>query len=277
MQQNVRFQRFLYCSPVGLNVLVPTTAETDFAENIYFFAVLGKANRFGIETHMSEWSEFTSALLAFFVLHSVPVRPAVKSRIVSLTSGRFFTFAYSCVSLLALGWLIVASSRAPYVEIWPPAPWQHVAALVLMLCVCVIIAFALGRPNPFSFGGSSETGFDPSRAGIVHLHRHPLLLAFFLWASAHLLPNGDLAHVILFGLFAGFSLLGMKLINRRTRRQIGSKQYEALLMSVQQAPLLRSFALDHPLIRTLTGFDLFIVLVLLHPLVIGVSPLAVLY
>lgn len=225
---------------------------------------------------MNEWNEFVAALLAFFLLHSLPVRPAVKAWIVGLIGARLFTLAYSCVSIAALGWLIVAASRAPYVELWAPAPWQHLAALVIMFCVSLIVAFALGRPNPFSFGGSSAVDFDPSRAGIVGLHRHPLLLAFFLWASAHLLPNGDLAHGILFGLFAGFSLLGMKLIDRRTRRRLGTKDYQALLMSVRQAGLLRGFADDHVLIRSAAGVGLFIGLVLLHPAVIGVSPLAAL-
>jgi len=225
---------------------------------------------------MSEWSEIASALLAFFVLHSVPVRPAVKSRIVSSIGARSFTLAYSSVSILALGWLIVAASRAPYVELWAPAPWQHVAALVIMLCVCLIVAFAIGRPNPFSFGGNSRTDFDPAYAGIVRLHRHPLLLAFFLWACAHLLPNGDLAHVILFGLFAGFSLIGMKLIDQRTRRRFGAEKYQALLKSVQQSGLLRGFEQDHLLIRTAAGVGLSIVLVLLHPVLFDVSPLAAL-
>lgn len=71
---------------------------------------------------MSEWSEFTAALLAFFVLHSVPLRPAVKSRIVSVIGARPFTLAYSLVSIVALGWLIIAASRAPYIELWLPAP-----------------------------------------------------------------------------------------------------------------------------------------------------------
>lgn len=223
---------------------------------------------------MSNWSEFISALLAFFVLHSVPVRPAVKSRIVVLVGARSFTIVYSCVSIVALGWLIAAASSAPYVELWPPAPWQQVAALVLMFGVCIIIAFALARPNPFSFGGSSKAVFDPVHAGIVRLHRHPLLLAFFLWAGAHLLPNGDLAHVILFGLFAGFSLIGMKLIDRRTRRRLGASQFESLLTSMRRTSPLRSFAQDRVFIRTLAGVGLFVMLLVLHPLVIGVSPLA---
>jgi uncharacterized membrane protein len=226
---------------------------------------------------MTEWSEFTAALLVFFVLHSAPLRPSVKSGIVNVIGARPFTLAYSLVSIFALGWVIVAASRAPYVEFWPPAPWQHVAALIIMLGVCLIVAFTLARPNPFSFGGSSRTDFDSARAGIVGLHRHPLLLAFFLWACAHLLPNGDLAHVILFGLFAGFSLIGMKLIDRRTRRLLGAPEYQALRKSVQQAALLQGFAQDHVLIRVVAGVALFIVLVLLHPLLIGVSPLAALY
>lgn len=223
---------------------------------------------------MNEWSEFASALLVFFVLHSIPVRPAVKSRIVKATSAVGFTVIYSCVSIVALGWLIAAASRAPYVELWPPAPWQQLAALVLMFGVCIIVAFALVRPNPFSFGGSSNFTFDPARAGIVRLHRHPLLLAFFLWASAHLLPNGDLAHVILFGLFAGFSLIGMKLIDRRARRQLGASQFESLLTSMRQTSPRHSFAQDNVLIRAMAGAGLFFALLVLHPLVIGVSPLA---
>ncbi|MEM5494557.1 NnrU family protein [Hoeflea sp. AS16] len=226
---------------------------------------------------MNDWSEFTLALVAFFLLHSLPVRPAVKARIVSLTGAKLFTLLYSCVSILALGWLIVAAYRAPYVEIWPPAAWQHMAALIVMFGVCLIVAFTLARPNPFSFGGSSGTEFDPAHAGIVRLHRHPLLLAFFLWASVHLLPNGDLAHVILFGLFAGFSLIGMKLVDRRTRRKLGADEFEALRASMQQAPLLGSFARDHVLIRATAGIALFVCFVVLHPLVIGVSPMAALY
>ncbi|MDF1606894.1 NnrU family protein [Hoeflea sp. YIM 152468] len=225
---------------------------------------------------MNQWSEFAAALLAFFILHSLPIRPAVKTRIVSLIGARLFTLVYSCVSIAALGWLIVAASRAPYVELWAPAPWQHLAALIIMLGVSLIVAFTLGRPNPFSFGGSSTAAFDPAHAGIVRLHRHPLLLAFFLWAGAHLLPNGDLAHAILFGLFAGFSLIGMKLIDRRTRRRLDPQQYEALLKSVQKSGLLQGFAQDQVRIRIAAGVGLFVGLVLLHPVVIGDSPLAAL-
>ena len=229
------------------------------------------------EALLGEWTEFSGALLAFFALHSIPVRPAIKSRIVDLVGARPFTLIYSCISLLALGWLIVAASRAPYIELWSPAPWQNWVALVTMLAVCMIVAFALARPNPFSFGGAPGVRFDPERAGIVRPNRHPLLLAFFLWAAAHMLPNGDLAHVILFGLFAGFSLLGMKLINRRKQRQLGEMAYDDQLRAVRQTPVIGSFAQDRVMIRTIAGIGILVLLVVLHPAIIGVSPLAGLY
>lgn len=223
---------------------------------------------------MAEWSEFAAAFLAFFMLHSVPLRPRIKSRIVSLTGPGLFTLVYSCVSILALSWLVVAASRAPYVELWEPARWQYGTALIVMFAVSLIIAFSVGRPNPFSFGGSSRKGFEAAYAGIVRLHRHPMLLALFLWAGAHLLPNGDLAHVILFGLFAGFSLLGMKLIDRRTRRRLGVAEYKMLLGSMRRSTLVDSFAKTRVITRIAVGVSLYLTLLLLHPLIIGVSPLA---
>ena len=43
--------------------------------------------------------------------------------------------------------------------------------------------------------------------------RHPMLLAIVIWASAHLLVNGDLASVILFGGMALWAVIEMLVIN----------------------------------------------------------------
>ena len=115
-----------------------------------------------------------------------------------------FTLAYSALSLAVLTWVIGAAGRAPYVPLWQWAPWQNHVVLVVMALVCLLLALSIGRPNPFSFGGARNQDFDPHVPGIIRLHRHPLLLALGLWAFAHTLPNGDLAHVILFGVFGVF-------------------------------------------------------------------------
>jgi uncharacterized membrane protein len=50
---------------------------------------------------------------------------------------------------------------------------------------------------------------------IKRFTRHSMLWAFTLWASAHLVANGDLASVMLFGTFAGYSLFAMISQNAR--------------------------------------------------------------
>lgn len=214
------------------------------------------------------------ALAVFFVLHAVPVRPAVKSRIVGRFGARTFSIAYSIVSVLALAWLIVSAGRAPYVEIWQPAPWQSAVTLAAMLLACIVFALSIGRPNPFSFGGFRKSSFDPTQAGIVRLHRHPLLVALLLWSGSHVLPNGNLAHLVMFGIFAAFTLVGMRLIDRRKKREIGQARYKELQAEVGGASLADSFRAQSLLVRLIAGLALFAILLALHPAVIGVSPLA---
>ncbi|AUH66787.1 NnrU family protein [Paracoccus zhejiangensis] len=214
-----------------------------------------------------DWLEFTAAFAAFFLTHSLPLRPAVRPHLQRALGRRGFTLAYSALSLAVLGWLIAAAGRAPYVPLWTWAPWQYLVPLVVMLPVCLILSLAIARPNPFSFGGARNETFDPARPGIVRLNRHPLLLALALWGTVHVVPNGDLAHVILFGTFTGFALLGRRLIDRRKRREMG-KDWDALAAKVKGAA-----PLPLPLLRLVTGLALYLLLIAAHPLLFGVSPL----
>lgn len=219
------------------------------------------------------WGEFALALGVFLLSHRVPLRPAVRSRAVARLGQGGFTLGYSVLSLAVLAWLILAAGRAPHVGLWPWAPWQNHAALAVMLPVCVILALAIGRPNPLSFGGACNHRFDPARPGIVGWMRHPLLVALALWSGAHMLANGDLAHVILFGTFAIFALLGHRLIDRRKERQMGAA-WHRLRRAVADAgrPRPAEIARGAP-VRIAAGMSLYGALIGLHPLAFGVSPL----
>ena len=128
--------------------------------------------------------------------------------------------------------------------------------LTKMLPVCLIIAVTIGRPNPFSFGGARNERFDPSRPGIVRVTRHPLLLALALWAAAHVAPNGDLAHGVLFGTFAAFALLGGCLIDRRRQREMGTGWHRLLSKVGPVAYLCRPKCSFRPLsVRRRPGFS----------------------
>ncbi|WP_417766813.1 NnrU family protein [Stappia sp.] len=219
------------------------------------------------------WAELAIAFSVFFASHSLPLRPAVRSRAEGLVGRRTFLIAYSTLSVAVLAWLIVAAGRAPYVALWPWRAWQmHVPALV-MLPACLLVALAIARPNPFSFGGRDNDTFDPDRPGLVRWCRHPLLAAMALWAAAHVIANGDLAHALLFGTFAAFALAGMKIIDRRRQREMGAG-WLSLSDAVAASPLLPVPVSSKALaLRLAAGLCLYLGLLLLHPLVIGVSPL----
>ena len=79
--------------------------------------------------------------------------------------------------------------------------------------------------------------FEPDHPGIAGVTRHPVLWAAALWAIAHAVPNGDLAHILLFGLFGVFSLLGMLAIDARNRRVLGTAEWRRLSHSTSLVPL----------------------------------------
>jgi uncharacterized membrane protein len=219
------------------------------------------------------WSEYVIAFAAFFATHSVPIRPPVRPWLQARLGARGFALAYSALSLAVLGWLIGAAARAPYVPLWDWAPWHSHLVLTAMGPVCLILAFGVARPNPFSFGGAGNDRFDPARPGIVRLTRHPLLLALALWAGAHAVANGTLAHVILFGTFAGFALLGMGLVDRRRRRELGAdwgRLDAARRRTPWPAPPVSWAGAG---MRLAAGLALYAALLWLHPFLFGVSPL----
>lgn len=217
------------------------------------------------------WNEFAFAFAAFFLTHSIPIRPPLRPWAVARLGHAGFGIAYSALSLAVLAWLIAAAGRAPYVPLWDWAPWQNHVVLAVMLPVCLILSLAIARPNPFSFGGAQNDRFDPASPGIVRLTRHPLLLALGIWSAAHILPNGDLVHVILFGTFAGFAMLGGRLVDRRRQREMGQRWHD-LRAALSECPASLSLTAD-TVLRLAAGLMLYAGLIWLHALVIGVDPL----
>jgi uncharacterized membrane protein len=224
------------------------------------------------------WIEFAFAFMVFLASHLLPARPRLRAALCGLLGERTYLAAYSLTSLIVLGWLIVAAGRAPFVEVWAFAPWQMWVPNIAMPVACLLIAFGVGAGNPLSFGGSSAAPFDPERPGIAGVTRHPLLLAIVLWAASHAVPNGDLAHVVMFGLFAAAGVIGMLAIDARLRARLGREQWHHL---AARTSLMPGSALVtgrwRPDLRQLNwwrlavGVLLYVGLAHLHRPVIGVS------
>jgi uncharacterized membrane protein len=230
---------------------------------------------------LAGWGEMSVAFAAFFASHILPARPAVRRVLHARLGAAAYAALYSLVSLAILGWLIEAARNAPRVQLWDFELWQLWAPNLVMPFVCLLIAFGLLAPNPFSIAGRGSA-FDPARPGIAGVTRHPLLLAITLWAAAHMIPNGDLAHVILFGLFAVFGVIGMAALDRRRRREWGEAVWAERAAKTSLIPFaavlsgrLRLSEYAPNPARLAAALALYLSLLAMHPMLIGVSPLPV--
>lgn len=226
------------------------------------------------------WNELVFAYVVFVTAHSLPARPPIRSRLIAILGRRGYLSAFGALSLVLLGWLIVAAGRAPYVELWPFAPWQMWVPNIAMPFAILLGTFGFAAANPFSFAGRGAAGFDPDHPGIAGVTRQPVLWAFVLWAGAHLVPNGDLAHVLLFGGFLALALAGLVAVERRRRRQTCEGDWNRLAARTSFFPLAALITRRwHPDIRRLSlrrlaiAAVVWVAFLVLHPIVIGVSPL----
>ncbi|MDO5529566.1 MAG: NnrU family protein, partial [Paracoccus sp. (in: a-proteobacteria)] len=165
--------------------------------------------------------------------------------------------------------------RAPAVNLWQHALWQRWAVNLAMPAAIALAVFGVGAPNPLGVGGSANR-FDPQRPGITGVTRHPLMWAFAIWAGAHLLANGDLAHVLLFGSMLVFAVAGIASAEARARRRPDFALLAARTSLWPLGALLtgrwRPEGFPSP-VRAAIAAAVWAALLWLHRPVIGVTPL----
>jgi uncharacterized membrane protein len=139
-------------------------------------------------------------LVLFLGIHSVSIVSASgRHRLVQQMGEGPWKGLYSLVSLAGFVLIVVgygAAREAPVVLYSLPNGFRHLAA-VLMLPVFVLLLAA----------------YLPGR--IQRAAKHPMLLAVKLWALAHLLANGTLADVLLFGGFLAWAVVDRISVKKR--------------------------------------------------------------
>lgn len=224
---------------------------------------------------MTGWIEFIMAMASFMLSHLLPRIGDLRGNLIKRLGRRAYFSIYGLVSLVLLGWVISAAGRAPYVELWPQAPWMRWVPFVATPIAFVLAACGLGVALPDSLGASRKRKYDPTNPGFAAVSRHPMLLALALWALAHLLPNGDLSYVLLFGLFALFPLIAIPAFDRRARNRDGQDAFVgAPILSVR--PVFdRAWWRQNArpfLMRSAIGVLFWCVVLHLHAPVIGAWP-----
>ena len=189
---------------------------------------------------------FIAGLVLFLGIHSVSiVAPGWRSAQVARRGEGPWKGIYSIVSAVGLALLIVGYGMArkePVVLYTPPGALRHLALLVMLPVFPLLFAAYL-----------------PGR--IRSAARHPFLLATKLWATAHLLANGTLVDVLLFGAFLAWAVADRISVKRRS------------VAETHDAPAAPARPVND-LIALVGGLASYVVIVFwAHRWLIGVSPL----
>ncbi len=188
-----------------------------------------------------------------------------------------FRLVYSIVAIGALIWTIAAYRAAPYEEIWAAGmTFRHLPA-VLMPFASILAVAGLTSRNVTVVGGESLAGDPRPVKGIVTITRHPFLWGVTLWSAGHILANGNLASLILFGGLALLALGGMAHIDYRRRVALGS-DWGPVAMTTSAIPFLAAIQGRHDIdwrgigwVRVVAGLVVYVLLIVLHPWLSGVT------
>ena len=136
-------------------------------------------------------------LLAFFAVHLLPTMPGRRTALVERLGANGYKALFSVLSLAGFTLIVIGKGDAAFVPVWTPPPWTRHATMALMLPALVMLVAT----------------YAPCR--IRRALKHPMLIAVKTWALAHLLANGDLASMLLFGSFLAYAVYDRISIRRR--------------------------------------------------------------
>jgi uncharacterized membrane protein len=139
-------------------------------------------------------------LVLFLGIHTLPAQRELRARLVASAGEGGYKAGYALASvagLVLIVWGFAHYRATGWIDVWhPPKVLKHVTeALMLPAVILVVAAYIRGR--------------------IYTALKHPMLAGVKLWAAAHLIANGDLGGIILFGSFLGWAVFDRISLKRR--------------------------------------------------------------
>ncbi len=177
-------------------------------------------------------------IIVFLGIHLLPTFPHFRERLIGSLGETGYKAAFGVLSIAGFVLLVWGFGSAPFIQVWSPPPWTRWVAIVLMLPAFIFLV----------------ASYVPGR--IKAKVKHPFLVAIKTWALAHLIANGDLASIILFGSFLAYAVYD--------RIALKGRQPTELIGTAAQG------GTRNDLIAVVFGVLFYVIfLVWLHPLLIG--------
>jgi uncharacterized membrane protein len=191
-------------------------------------------------------SVMIAGLVLFLGVHTLTTQRGLRTSLVDSIGDGAYKVGYALVSLVGLAlivWGFAHYRAAGIIDVWhPPKFAKHITvALMLPAVILVVASYIRGR--------------------IFTALKHPMLAGVKLWAAAHLLANGDLGSIILFGSFLAWAVFDRISLKRRTDAG---------------APPIPVGGVANDLIAVAVGLVAYVALAFtFHPVVIGVPVIGV--
>ena len=182
-----------------------------------------------------------AGLVLFLGVHTLTTLREMRAGLVERLGPGLYKGIYSLVSLIGFVLIVLgykAYRAAGYIDVWsPPTGMRHLTILLMWpAMICLVAAYVPGE--------------------IKRRLKHPMLVAVKIWALAHLLSNGDLGSIILFGSFLGWAVYDRISVKRRVDAN---------------GPTLTSGGRRNDVVAVVAGTILWVLFMfVLHPLLIGV-------
>jgi uncharacterized membrane protein len=179
-------------------------------------------------------------LVVFLGAHSFTTFREARASLVARIGEGPYKGLYALASLAGLVLIVIGYGQYRangYIQVWdPPTGLRHLTLLLMWFAFVALVA-----------------AYSPG--AIKTRLKHPMLVAVKIWALAHLLANGDLGSMILFGAFLAWAVYDRISVKRRP----GADPAGSL-----------SFGRGD-VIALLVGTIAYFAMISLHPLLIGVS------
>jgi uncharacterized membrane protein len=141
-----------------------------------------------------------AGLAVFLGTHLVTTHRELRAALIARHGANLYKVGYSVLSVI--GFFLIIHGFGSYraagmIHVWFPPVWMRHIALALMLPAAIIFVSAYLRGYIWRF------------------FKHPMLVATKIWALVHLLANGDLGSIILFGSFLAWAVVDRISLKRR--------------------------------------------------------------
>lgn len=174
--------------------------------------------------------------LAFFITHLGISGTPLRAALLRLLGQPIYTGVYVLISIGTFAVMLYGYGQASHSDfLWAPSVEAYWVTKALLLIAFLLLAMGAMVKNPTQV--MMDKAVEDELAGLLKITRHPIQWAILIFSIGHIIANGDVASIWLFGTLALVSALGMLSMDARRRKE-QSPHWQAFMAGTSTLPFL---------------------------------------